>query len=62
VAEQALALLEIDELSLDDLDRHVLYALINKFSGGPTGLDTLAASISEEPDTTWTWSSPTSCS
>jgi Holliday junction DNA helicase RuvB len=51
VAEQALALLEIDELGLDDLDRRVLDALINKFSGGPTGLDTLAASISEEPDT-----------
>jgi Holliday junction DNA helicase RuvB len=51
VAEQALALLEIDELGLDDLDRRVLDALINKFSGGPVGLDTLAASISEEPDT-----------
>jgi Holliday junction DNA helicase RuvB len=51
VAELALALLEIDELGLDDLDRRVLDALINKFSGGPTGLDTLAASISEEPDT-----------
>lgn len=51
VAEKALALLEIDELGLDDLDRRVLDALINKFSGGPVGLDTLAASISEEPDT-----------
>jgi holliday junction DNA helicase RuvB len=51
VAEDALALLEIDELGLDDLDRRVLDALINKFSGGPVGLDTLAASISEEPDT-----------
>ena len=51
VADEALALLEIDELGLDDLDRRVLDALINKFSGGPTGLDTLAASISEEPDT-----------
>ncbi len=51
VAEEALALLEIDELGLDDLDRRVLDALINKFSGGPVGLDTLAASISEEADT-----------
>jgi Holliday junction DNA helicase RuvB len=51
VAEQALALLEIDGLGLDDLDRRVLDALINKFSGGPVGLDTLAASISEESDT-----------
>jgi holliday junction DNA helicase RuvB len=51
VADEALSLLEIDELGLDDLDRRVLDALINKFGGGPTGLDTLAASISEEPDT-----------
>ena len=51
VAVEALALLEIDELGLDDLDRRVLDALINKFSGGPVGLDTLAASISEESDT-----------
>jgi len=51
VARQALALQEIDELGLDDLDRRVLDAIINKFSGGPVGLDTLAASISEEGDT-----------
>jgi len=51
VAEDALALLEIDELGLDDLDRRVLDAIINKFNGGPVGLDTLAASISEEADT-----------
>jgi Holliday junction DNA helicase RuvB len=51
VAEQALALLEIDDLGLDDLDRRVLDSIINKFNGGPVGLDTLAASISEEADT-----------
>ncbi|MBK8047324.1 MAG: Holliday junction branch migration DNA helicase RuvB [Anaerolineales bacterium] len=51
VAIEALSLLEIDELGLDDLDRRVLDALVNKFGGGPVGLDTLAASISEEPDT-----------
>ncbi|WP_298981282.1 Holliday junction branch migration DNA helicase RuvB [Caldilinea sp.] len=51
VAEEALSLLEIDELGLDDLDRRVLQAIIVKFGGGPVGLDTLAASISEEPDT-----------
>ena len=51
IADEALALLEIDDLGLDDLDRRVLDALINKFNGGPVGLDTLAASISEEPDT-----------
>jgi Holliday junction DNA helicase RuvB len=51
VAQEALALQEIDELGLDDLDRRVLDAIINKFDGGPVGLDTLAASISEEGDT-----------
>lgn len=51
VANQALSLLEIDELGLDDLDRRVLDAIIVKFNGGPVGLDTLAASISEESDT-----------
>jgi len=51
VAEAGLALLDIDWLGLDDLDRRVLDAIINKFGGGPVGLDTLAASISEEGDT-----------
>jgi Holliday junction DNA helicase RuvB len=51
VAEDGLALLEIDWLGLDDLDRRVLDAIINKFNGGPVGLETLAASISEEGDT-----------
>ena len=51
VAREALELLEVDEQGLDQLDRKVLEALIKKFGGGPAGLDTLAASISEEPDT-----------
>ncbi len=51
VAAIALALHEVDELGLDDLDRRVLEAIITKFNGGPVGLDTLAASISEEGDT-----------
>jgi holliday junction DNA helicase RuvB len=52
VAEEALRnMLQIDELGLDDLDRRVLEALIKKFTGGPVGLETLAASISEEADT-----------
>jgi len=51
VAQQALALLEVDTLGLDDIDRKVLHAIIEKFDGGPVGLDTLAAAISEEPDT-----------
>jgi Holliday junction DNA helicase RuvB len=51
VALEALNLLEIDELGLDNLDRRVLDAIIGKFGGGPVGLETIAASISEEPDT-----------
>ncbi len=44
-------LLEIDDLGLDDLDRRVLLSIIEKFGGGPVGLDTIGASISEESDT-----------
>jgi holliday junction DNA helicase RuvB len=51
VADAALDLLEIDDLGLDDLDRRVLLSIIEKFSGGPVGLDTIGASISEESDT-----------
>mgnify|MGYP001254068771 CR=1 FL=1 len=50
-AVAALNLLEIDELGLDDLDRRVLRAIIEKFGGGPVGLETIGASISEEADT-----------
>jgi Holliday junction DNA helicase RuvB len=50
-AVAALDLLEIDALGLDELDRRVLHAIIAKFGGGPVGLDTIAASISEEADT-----------
>ncbi|MGB3713993.1 MAG: Holliday junction branch migration DNA helicase RuvB [Candidatus Promineifilaceae bacterium] len=50
-AIEALLLLEIDELGLDDLDRQVLLSIIKKFDGGPVGLDTIGASISEESDT-----------
>ncbi|MBV8086994.1 MAG: Holliday junction branch migration DNA helicase RuvB [Chloroflexi bacterium] len=48
---RALAMLEIDALGLDDIDRKLLLTIIDKFAGGPVGLDTLAASISEEPET-----------
>jgi Holliday junction DNA helicase RuvB len=51
VAQQALELLEVDTLGLDDLDRRVLLTIIEKFGGGPVGLDTIAAAISEESDT-----------
>jgi holliday junction DNA helicase RuvB len=50
-AVSALDLLEIDILGLDNLDRRVLHAIIEKFGGGPVGLDTIGASISEESDT-----------
>lgn len=51
VAFDALALLNIDELGLDDLDRRVLDAIVVKFGGGPVGLDTIAASLGEESET-----------
>lgn len=51
VAKDALDLLEIDELGLDDIDRRVIRTIIEKYHGGPVGLNTIAASISEEPDT-----------
>jgi Holliday junction DNA helicase RuvB len=51
VALDALGRLEVDELGLDDIDRQVMLCIIEKFDGGPVGLDTVAASISEESDT-----------
>lgn len=51
VAYQALEMLNVDQLGLDDIDRRVLRTIIEKYSGGPVGLGTIAASISEEPDT-----------
>jgi Holliday junction DNA helicase RuvB len=51
VAQEALELLEVDARGLEDLDRRVLHAIIEKFEGGPVGLDTVAASVSEESDT-----------
>jgi holliday junction DNA helicase RuvB len=51
VADQALELLEIDEMGFDTMDRAILLTIIDKFGGGPVGLDTIAAAISEESDT-----------
>jgi len=51
IAREALAMLSIDEYGLDDVDRRLLETLISKFNGGPAGLNTLAAAISEEMDT-----------
>jgi Holliday junction DNA helicase RuvB len=50
-AKRGLGLLAIDEYGLDDIDRRLLSALIEKFSGGPTGLSTISAAIAEEMDT-----------
>jgi len=51
VAMDALSLLNVDELGLDEMDRKVLATIIEKYNGGPVGLSTIGASISEEPDT-----------
>ena len=51
VAIEALSKLEIDNLGLDETDHKVLHTVIDKFNGGPVGLETIAASISEEADT-----------
>lgn len=51
VVRQALNMLEVDENGLDPLDRKILDIIINKFSGGPVGIDTIAAAINEEADT-----------
>jgi len=48
---EAMARLEVDKLGLDEIDRKVLRTIIDKFDGGPVGVDTIAASISEEADT-----------
>ncbi|MFC4769679.1 Holliday junction branch migration DNA helicase RuvB [Effusibacillus consociatus] len=51
MAVSALKLIQVDALGLDQVDHQLLLAIIDKFQGGPVGLDTLAATIGEEPDT-----------
>ncbi len=51
VAREALRVLGVDEVGLDELDRTILSTIIEKFSGGPVGLETLSAALSEEKDT-----------
>jgi len=51
VADQALSLLDVDQLGLDKMDRILLACIIDKFNGGPVGLDTLAAAANEQSDT-----------
>lgn len=51
VADKALAMLEIDEYGLDEMDKRILEAVITKFGGGPVGVNSLAVAVGEEPDT-----------
>ncbi|MFO7697008.1 MAG: Holliday junction branch migration DNA helicase RuvB, partial [Anaerolineae bacterium] len=50
-ASAALSMLQVDDLGLDESDRRVLRTLIEKFDGGPVGLDTLSAALNEDADT-----------
>jgi Holliday junction DNA helicase RuvB len=50
-ADSALRQLEIDGLGLDVMDRRILATIVDKFDGGPVGLETIAASVGEERDT-----------
>jgi Holliday junction DNA helicase RuvB len=51
IADQALKLLEVDEMGLDKMDRKILITILEKFNGGPVGLETLAVAVHEEKDT-----------
>jgi Holliday junction DNA helicase RuvB len=51
VARDALKLLEVDEFGLDDLDVRILRTIVEKFDGGPVGIQSLAAAIGEDPGT-----------
>jgi Holliday junction DNA helicase RuvB len=51
IADRALAMLEIDENGLDEMDKRILEAIIVKFGGGPVGVGSLAVAVGEEPDT-----------
>jgi len=51
IADRALKLLEVDEMGLDRMDRKILLTVLEKFNGGPVGLDTLAVAVNEEKET-----------
>jgi Holliday junction DNA helicase RuvB len=51
VAEEALAMLDVDEKGFDQMDRNILLAVIDKFGGGPVGIDNLSSAIGEERET-----------
>jgi Holliday junction DNA helicase RuvB len=51
IADKALAMLEIDQNGLDEMDKRIVEAIITKFGGGPVGINSLAVTVGEEPDT-----------
>lgn len=51
VAKSALSMFEVDEMGLDNLDRQILETIIKKFDGGPVGIETIAAAVSDDKDT-----------
>jgi len=51
IEDRALALLEIDQHGLDEMDKRILEAIVLKFGGGPVGVSSLAVAVGEEPDT-----------
>ena len=51
VADRALAMLDVDRHGLDEMDKRILSTIIGKFGGGPVGINTIAVSVGEEPDT-----------
>jgi Holliday junction DNA helicase RuvB len=51
IANRALAMLDIDQHGLDDMDKRILEAVVSKFGGGPVGINSLAVVVGEEPDT-----------
>ena len=51
VAQKALNLLDVDRFGLDEIDRKIMLTILEKYRGGPVGVNTIAASISEEADT-----------
>jgi holliday junction DNA helicase RuvB len=51
IARKTLTLMEVDDLGLDEMDKRILVTIIDKFDGGPVGINTIAAAVHEQPDT-----------
>jgi Holliday junction DNA helicase RuvB len=51
VADQSLKMLEVDEKGLDEMDKRILQTIIEKYDGGPVGLNTIAVAVAEESET-----------